>query len=177
MSTKMTTKKSKAVVKRLRHDVNAWRDDDTSFVPTSEILRYFRLTKSMLDELVFPRNGKQRLVYSDNHNWIRATYGHSVDIRVPKIGRPIHYPEGLTYFVHGIKARDADSVLKYGLNPTRCPYIDFTDSPDYVRAGADLLVHIDVRRFLQAGFRLFKIGPKVYATDSRVPPEFITDIE
>ncbi|XP_069118829.1 probable RNA 2'-phosphotransferase [Argopecten irradians] len=177
MNSKMATKKSKAVIKRLRHDDKACRDHDTSFVPTSDILRQFRLTKAMLDELVFPKNDKQRMVYSDNHNWIRATYGHSVSIRVPKIGRPIQYPEGLNYFAHGIKTRDAASVLKNGLNPTRSPYIDFIDSPDYARPGADLLVHIDVRRFLQAGFRLYKIGPNVYATDSRVPPEFITYIE
>ncbi|XP_033731162.1 probable RNA 2'-phosphotransferase [Pecten maximus] len=176
-SRKMTTKKSKAVVKSLRHDRDAWRDRDTSFVPTSHILRHFRLTKAKLDELVFPANDRQRMVYSDNHNWIRATYGHSVNIRVSEIGRQIRNQEGLTYFVHGIKARDTDSVLKYGLDHTRCPYIEFTDSPDYVRAGAELLVHIDVRGFLRAGFRLYKIGPHVYATDCRVPPEFIKDIE
>ncbi|XP_060076135.1 probable RNA 2'-phosphotransferase [Ylistrum balloti] len=175
LSRKMSTKKSKAVVKRLRHDRNAWRDDETAFVPTSHILRHFRLSKAMLDELVFPTNDKQRLVYSDNHKWIRASYGHSVNIRLPKIGIPVRSGENLTFFVHGMKARDIESVLRYGLDRNRCPYVDFTDCPNYVRAGAEVLVHIDVRRFLNAGFRLYNIGPHVFATEFTVPPEFISD--
>lgn len=174
---KMLTRKSKAVIKRLRHERDAWRDEETGFIPTDKVLRHFRLTKAMLDELVFRAFDKKRMVYSDKHNWIRASYGHTVNIRVQKMGIPVRHAESFTTFVHGIKTKDIDSVLKYGLSSKRCPYVDFTDSPDYVRAGAEVLVHIDVRRFLEAGFRLYKIGPHVYATESAVPPEFISHIE
>ncbi len=123
---------------------------------------------------------KGRFQLRDNGRFIRASYGHSVSIRLGH--RELSLDEVPPVLYHGTIAQRVPSILREGLKPMKRIAVHLTHSIEDAidtakRHGRDVVVLlIDTRCLYRKGYRVSKAGKTVYLVEY-VPPDCIKILE
>ncbi|MEM0128940.1 MAG: RNA 2'-phosphotransferase [Thermoplasmata archaeon] len=109
--------------------------------------------------------------YEVRDDFVRATYGHTVDVDLDLPTAPI--PDSLYY---PVTAEEAPLVLEVGLKPSDRKKVHLSKTAEDARAAGSVrtpnpvLLEIDTRAARDAGLTILRAGKTVYLID-RVPPE------
>ena len=104
---------------------------------------------------------------------IRATYGHSVDVRLESETGDV--PDRL---FHGTAPENVKAILREGLKPMERQEVHLSATPETARevgrrhATDPILFEIDAAVMVADGHRISERGPETYAADA-VPPEYL----
>lgn len=94
---------------------------------------------------------------------VRANQGHTFALKEDEIFTPIRQAEELDACIHGTYSNSLPSIMKTGLSKMKRTHVHFTPSPvvtEEARSGfrgtCDILIHLDVRKALSSGLKLFR---------------------
>ena len=165
---------SKQMAYLLRHDPSGMQMDEEGFVDLDELLsrlreRWKNLTDPNLREIV-EEDPKGRYEISDG--WIRALYGHSVDVEpdLPEVDVDVLY--------HGTSPKAAERIDREGLKSQGRRKVHLSArKEDAIEVGKrhtpePVLLEIEAAGARESGVVFQKASEKVYVTDF-VPPKFI----
>jgi len=144
-------------LKELQQAIN--EEDGWGFVRRSHIL-----------EVVYQGDRERFEIKGDR---IRATYGHSLPVRICYEPTP---PPKILF--HATRRRAYPSILERGLLPMGRQYVHLSTSEELaLRIGKrkdnrPILLQIHAQRAWQEGIRFFRASPLIYLADE-VPPQFI----
>ncbi|OWF40849.1 uncharacterized protein LOC110463278 [Mizuhopecten yessoensis] len=147
---------SRAMVHYLRHDPNAPLDDAAS-VSVNHILEIFNINRDTLDTIINLPTDKQRLFLSPCHNFIRAASGHSNPVRLHLLGSPITNPSSVKNGTHGTSKKALPIIQKEGLQKMNRQYIHFAKNKTCLKKGSDVIITLDVPKYLRAGMKLYRL--------------------
>jgi putative RNA 2'-phosphotransferase len=162
----------------LRHnpDKIGIRLDPAGWTPVPELLDHaaengMHISMSRLRDVIY-NSSKQRFTLSKNEKYIRANYGHSVDVDLGYEPQP---PPDTLY--HGTAEQSVESILQSGLEPRSRQYVHLsTDVPSAhqvgSRHGKPVILEIDAGRAHQDGHRFYQSDAGIWLTDE-VPAEYI----
>jgi len=89
--------------------------DDHGWVTVSELIEKANKSGRLIDRQtihqLIENNAKQRFILSDDENFIRAGYGHSVNVDLQ-----LHPPKPPQTLFHGTAAQNIDSILDQGIH-------------------------------------------------------------
>lgn len=129
-----------------------------------------------LIQRVMENGEKQRFKLSEDGNYIRAGYGHSIDVDLNLDPIP---PPGVLY--HGTAKRNVDSILSEGLNPGSRNLVHLSDNERDAmnvgsRHGSPQLLTILSEKMYEAGFPFYQSDsePGIWLVEE-VPPRFIEE--
>lgn len=120
---------------------------------------------------------KGRFELSEDGRRIRAAYGHSVRVGIPR--RSLSPEELPRRLYHGTVARALEGIAREGIKPMRRLMVHLTDRfEDAVetglRHGRDVVVlAVDPRCLAEKGLRVYRAGRSVYLV-AHVPPDCVT---
>lgn len=180
MSDQNTTKASKFLSYILRHhpDTIGLEIDPQGWAHLPSLIEKAQhhgrsLTRELIEQ-VMQDGDKQRFTLSDDGNYIRAGYGHSIDVDLDLEPTP---PPGLLF--HGTAKRNVDSILSEGLNPGSRNLVHLSDNKqDAVdvgsRHGSPQVLTIRSGQMYEAGNPFYQSDsePNIWLVDE-VPPRFI----
>ncbi|MBN2110323.1 MAG: RNA 2'-phosphotransferase [Methanosarcinaceae archaeon] len=113
--------------------------------------------------------------YEIDGPFIRARYGHSVDIDLIS-----DYPENdLTYLYYGVSQEEADMLIENGITPVRQCYIHLSTSFDKAMRAASIhtenpvILEIDAGSAQEGGIDIVVVNDDIVLAKS-IPPEYIT---
>lgn len=112
--------------------------------------------------------------YQIDGGMIRATYGHTIDIRLDDL--PI---AEIDDFYYPVTEEEIDIILEGGLNPIDRKSVHLSGSIEKaieagkVRTEIPLLLHIDGRKAREDGIQIYKAGKDVYITE-RIDAKYIS---
>ena len=178
----MDEKKLKQISKRLslvlRHqpeligvklDEQGWIEVDTLLAAFSK--KFFPL---QLDELqhVVENNNKKRFAFSEDEKMIRASQGHSIEIKLEY--EPIEPP---TILYHGTAEKFVDSIQKQGLLKRKRHHVHLSADEATAknvgsRHGKPVILIVKSAEMHQTGIEFFRSENGVWLTD-HVPVEYI----
>jgi len=115
--------------------------------------------------------------YQVDGGMIRATYGHTVDIRLDDL------PLGeIDDFYYPVTEEEIDIILEGGLNPIDRKNVHLSGSIEKaieagkVRTEIPLLLRIDGKKAREDGVKIYRAGKDVYITD-RIDAKYISKAE
>jgi len=123
---------------------------------------------------------KGRFQLTSDKRFIRASYGHSIRVRLGH--RELGVEEVPQLLYHGTVASRLPSILREGLKPMKRVAVHLTSSVDDAidtarRHGRDVvLLGIDTRCLYRRGYRVSRAGRTVYLVEY-VPPDCIKVLE
>ena len=150
--------------------------DDYGWANTNEILEKcnafgVKFSKEELDYVV-EHNPKKRFAYNDDGSKIRASQGHSIQI---KLGyEPVEPPK---YLYHGTATRFLSSIKETGLQKRNRHHVHLslekaTATDVGGRHGKPIILTIQAQLMHQNGYEFFVSENGVWLTD-QIPVEFI----
>ena len=162
--------KSKRLAYLLRHDTEykfakgGWRE-------VNDLVRNHKYTKEELEDIVV-QDDKGRYEFSKDHNKIRATQGHSVNVDVEL---EIMDPPDILY--HGTASRFLDSIKEKGILRMSRLYVQLsknikTAEQVGARHGKPIILPIDTKRMKEDGVVFKHSRNGVWMTD-HVDPGYI----
>lgn len=106
-------------------------------------------------------------------NWIRARYGHSVD--VSRIGKPETPPD---FLFHATATDDVPMILSDGLQPMDRYFVHLTSNLDYassvgIAKGDVCILQVRARLAYEAGLPFYRANSHVWLTNE-IPFVFLT---
>jgi putative RNA 2'-phosphotransferase len=125
--------------------------------------------------------------YQIDGGMIRATYGHTIDIRLDDLP-----PAGIDEFFYPVTEEEIDIILEGGLNPIDRKYVHLSGSIEKaieagkVRTEEPLILRIDGKKAKENGVMIYHAGKDVYVTErieatylskAEVPPSVSADAE
>ena len=111
--------------------------------------------------------------YEVRDDWIRATYGHTVEVALDLPTENI--PDSLFY---PVTEEEASLVLEIGLKPSDRKKVHLSKTAEDARAAGSVrtptpvILEVDTRAARNAGVVIMEAGRTVYLTD-QVPAEFL----
>ncbi|KAL6861563.1 hypothetical protein ACP4OV_017263 [Aristida adscensionis] len=136
------------------------------------------------------RDNKQRfsLLEEDGELLIRANQGHTVaTVTSESLLKPILSADEVSVCVHGTYRKNLDSILQSGLKRMARLHVHFSNGLPSdgevisgMRQNVNILIHLDVRKALQDGMKLYISDNKVILTegfDGVVPVKYFEKIE
>jgi RNA:NAD 2'-phosphotransferase (TPT1/KptA family) len=108
---------------------------------------------------------------------IRATYGHTIDIRLDDLP-----PAEIDEFYYPVTEEEIDIILEGGLNPIDRKNVHLSGSIEKaieagkVRTEEPLLLRIDGKKAKADGVQIYRAGKDVYITD-RIDAKYISKAE
>jgi putative RNA 2'-phosphotransferase len=108
---------------------------------------------------------------------IRATYGHTIDIRLDDLP-----PAEIDEFYYPVTEEEIDIILEGGLNPIDRKNVHLSGSIEKaveagkVRTEEPLLLRIDGKKAKEDGVQIYRAGKDVYITD-RIDAKYISKAE
>jgi putative RNA 2'-phosphotransferase len=108
---------------------------------------------------------------------IRATYGHTIDIRLDDL--PL---AEIDDFYYPVTEEEIDIILEGGLNPIDRKHVHLSGSMEKaieagkVRTEIPLILHIDGKNAREDGVKIYHAGKDVYITD-RIDAKYISKAE
>ncbi|XP_033758222.1 uncharacterized protein LOC117340572 [Pecten maximus] len=158
---------SRTIVRFLSHDASAPRDP-AGYVPIWYICHLFSITRDMLMYIVCHVAG-DRLNLSDCQQFVRTCDGHSTDdIDITRTGKLITDPRDVRYCVHGTTRAAYEEIKVHGLSRRNRQMIHFADSKTLVNKNSEVLIHLDVKRYLSKGRPLYRLRDGTLATPGNV---------
>jgi putative RNA 2'-phosphotransferase len=112
--------------------------------------------------------------YQIDGGMIRATYGHTIDIRLDDLP-----PADIDDFYYPVTEEEIDIILEGGLNPIDRKHVHLSGSIEKaveagkVRTEEPLLLHIDGKKAKADGIQIYRAGKDVYITD-RIDAQYIS---
>jgi putative RNA 2'-phosphotransferase len=151
-------------------DENGWAD-------VAELLRLstnanVKFTLEDLIEIVH-ENDKQRFVFSEGNNKIRANQGHSVSI---DLALDAIVPPNTLY--HGTAINNLSAILKEGIKKQNRQHVHLSEDMDTAakvgsRHGKPVVLCINTVQMYHDGFQFFKSENNVWLTDF-VPAKYLS---
>lgn len=153
----------------LRLDEAGWVDVDALLAAAARAGR--TLDRATLDRVV-GENDKQRFALSPDGRRIRASQGHSVNVRLGLV--PQTPPEVL---YHGTADRNRQSIRDGGLRPGRRTHVHLSADEETAvavgrRHGRPVVLRVLAGRMHAAGHAFYRSDNGVWLTDA-VPPEHL----
>ena len=115
--------------------------------------------------------------YQIDGGMIRATYGHTIDIRLDDLP-----PAEIDEFFYPVTEEEIDIILEGGLNPIDRKNVHLSGSIEKaieagrVRTEIPLILRIDGKKAKEDGIKIFHAGKDVYITD-RIDAKYISKAE
>jgi len=115
--------------------------------------------------------------YQVDGGMIRATYGHTIDIRLDDLPLAEHDD-----FYYPVTEEEIDIILEGGLNPIDRKHVHLSGSLEKaieagkVRTEVPLILHIDGKRTREDGVKIYRAGKDVYITE-RIDAKYISKAE
>ncbi len=117
---------------------------------------------------------KQRFILSEDEQYIRAGYGHSVDIELPL--KPKQPPKVL---YHGTAKRNVSSIIEKGIRPGNRKFVHLSAKKDDARDvgsrhGQPVILAVEASVMEKEGYDFFQSAsePGIWLT-KKVPPKFV----
>ncbi|WP_329130510.1 RNA 2'-phosphotransferase [Streptomyces sp. NBC_01476] len=176
MDEKRTVRVSRFLSMVLRHRPEAVGIvlDEAGWVDVDELIaacatRGRRFSRAELDHVV-ATNNKKRFAYSPDGRRIRASQGHSVEVR---LGLAAAVPPDVLF--HGTAAASVGAIMREGLKPMSRQDVHLSaDAETAVRVGArhgrPVVLAVDAAALAAAGHEFRVSANGVWLTDA-VPPE------
>lgn len=151
-------------------DQAGWVHVDTLLARSSK--QGLTFSREELEEVV-NRSSKQRFALSEDGAYIRANYGHSIDIDPGYT--PKEPPEKL---YHGTASRNLRSIREKGLHSGNRQYVHLSVTRDDAiavgqRHGRPVVLTIHSLKMFEEGISFYQSESGIWLT-KRVPPEYIT---
>ncbi len=124
------------------------------------------------------RRGRFQL--SNDMKKIRATYGHTIGVKIDY--KPLEEHNLPSVLYHGTIIQRLPFILKYGLKPMRRLYVHLTNdrniAEEIARRHGDqiAILEIDSSCIRWEGFKIYKASPSIYLVEY-VPPKCIKTTE
>lgn len=152
-------------------DKNGWASVD-------QLVRKARQDGRELDlsliRKIMQTGDKQRFILSDDEQYIRAGYGHSIDIELPL--KPKQPPKVL---YHGTAKRNVSSIIEKGIRPGNRKFVHLSAKKDDARDvgsrhGKPVILTVEAGKMEKEGYDFFQSDsePGIWLT-KKVPPEFV----
>ena len=155
----------------LELDANGW-------AKLSELIHKAQQNGRSLDrdllKKVMDHGSKQRFILSENGNYIRAGYGHSIEIDLqlkPKV------PPGILY--HGTAKKNVQSIFVEGIHSGSRNFVHLSATQNEARKvgnrhGPPAILSIQARRMSEQGSNFYQSESEseIWLT-SHVPPEYV----
>ncbi len=115
--------------------------------------------------------------YQIDGGMIRATYGHTVDVRLDDLP-----PAEIDEFFYPVTEEEIDIILEGGLNPIDRKYVHLSGSVEKaieagkVRTEVPLILRIDGKKAREDGVQIYRAGKAVYVTE-RIDAKYISKAE
>jgi putative RNA 2'-phosphotransferase len=112
--------------------------------------------------------------YQIDGGMIRATYGHTIDVRLDDLPAA-----EIDEFYYPVTEEEIDIILEGGLNPIDRKYVHLSGSLEKaveagkVRTEEPLILRIDGKKAKENGIAIYKAGNDVYVTD-RIDAQYIS---
>jgi putative RNA 2'-phosphotransferase len=153
--------KSKTLSWLLRHGAReaGVSMDAAGWVPVDQVLRYLRLRREDLDEVVLT-NSKNRLEVKNER--IRACQGHSTDnmpVTLEALEASWHLYEADGSLFHGTTVEATDPISREGLVPQKRTHVHLAPSLDSKvgkRSATPVVLEISAERLRKAGERIYE---------------------
>ena len=147
---------SREIVRYLRHNPAA-PVDSYAYVPVSHILQHFRINYYQLQTAIDQPTDKRRLFLSDCQQYVRPAAGHSIPVDLKQIGIPIEDPVSIKYCCHGTTVTAYKQIKEEGLKIMSRQYIHFASDKTRLRNGSQVIITLNVKKYLQQGLKLFRL--------------------
>jgi len=115
--------------------------------------------------------------YQVDGGMIRATYGHTIDIRLDDL--PL---AEIDDFYYPVTEEEIDIILEGGLNPIDRKHVHLSGSMEKaieagkVRTEIPLILHINGKKAIDDGVKIYRAGKDVYITE-RIDAQYISKAE
>jgi putative RNA 2'-phosphotransferase len=115
--------------------------------------------------------------YQIDGGMVRATYGHTIDVRLDDLP-----PAEIDDFYYPVTEEEIDIILEGGLNPIDRRSVHLSGSIEKaieagkVRTENPLILHIDGKKAMEDGVKIYRAGKDVYVTD-RIDAKYISKVE
>ena len=167
-------KLSKTMAYLLRHDPDGMDINKQGFAKIDDLLKNIKkrlpdTTKNDVKKIV-SEDSKGR--YEIKNNFIRARYGHSIDVT------PDLEDSKINKLYHGTTRKAANNILKNGLKPKGRQKVHLSPSIQEAinvgkrRTNNPVVLEINTRKCDEMGIKIQKASSRVYVSDY-IPPEYI----
>ena len=145
---------SRSIVRYLQHDPTA-PVDENAYAEVSHLMKYFHVSFYQLQEAVHQPTDKQRLFISSCRKFIRAVAGHSIPVNLTNFAQSIDDQAQVWYCCHGTSLHTYPQIKKEGLKTTTTQYIHFTSSRELLKKNSEVVITLNIKKYLQEGMQLF----------------------
>lgn len=153
--------KSKTLSWLLRHGAReaGVAMDAAGWVPVNQVLRYLRMTREELDEVV-ETNSKNRLEIKNDR--VRAVQGHSTDnmpVTLEALEASWNLYEANGSLFHGTTVEATDPISREGLVPQKRTHVHLAPSLDSKvgkRSATPVVLEISADRLRDAGEKIYE---------------------
>lgn len=145
---------------------------DGGWAQVSVITKALNISRAQLDEIVATDN-KQRYMYDEHKQRIRACQGHSI----PGVVVDMEQPEPPEYLYHGTATRFLDVIMKEGLKPMSRQWVHLSKDVETAhnvgsRHGTPIILRFAAQRFVADGYPLYRALNGVWQA-KEVPVEYL----
>lgn len=159
---------SKRLAYILRHSC---LPDHNGWVSSSVLVLEYDFTALELERIVF-EDDKGRFEFSDDGLFVRALYGHSIDVDLELIPS---LPSDTLY--HGTAEKYIDRIINEGLKPCKRNYVHLSETKEMAqqvgsRRGVPIVLSVDVKSMSEDGYKFYKAQRGVWLVDC-IPSEYI----
>jgi RNA:NAD 2'-phosphotransferase (TPT1/KptA family) len=186
-----TVRSSKAMTRLLRHAAleEGLKMDKDGWVAIEDLLRHRSLNRLSREDVktIVATCPKQRFQLDEAHSRIRASQGHSIELRPDDLLQPVTDPLQFPVVVHGTKRKLWPAIKDQGLCRMSRTHIHFaTALPDAdnvisgMRSSSNVLIYLDVAKLLEAGIPLYVSANHVVLSpglDGYIAPEYFKRID
>ena len=152
--------------------------DNQGYVDVDALLNKIHISFDDLDHIV-STNDKKRFAYNDDKTKIRASQGHTMDVKIDF--KPMIPPDIL---YHGTDDKGYHGIMKTGISRMSRQYVHLSDNEKtaysvgkrYSKAKQPIILIIDALSMYNDGLIFFKSENNVWLTDN-VPIKYITKKE
>lgn len=152
--------------------------DDNGWADVSALINKAQAEGKPLDrgiiERIMDHGSKQRFILSEGGDYIRAGYGHSVDLDLQL--KPQKPPNEL---YHGTARRNVDSIMEQGIKSGSRNFVHLSASQEDAqnvgsRHGSAVILLVNADMMADKGFDFYQSDsePDIWLT-KKVPPEFV----
>lgn len=145
---------------------------DGGWAQVSVITKALNISRAQLDEIVATDN-KQRYMYDEHKQRIRACQGHSI----PGVVVDMEQPEPPEYLYHGTATRFLDVIMKEGLKPMSRQWVHLSKDVETAhnvgsRHGTPIILRFAAQRFVADGYQLYRSLNGVWQA-KEVPAQYL----
>jgi len=152
--------------------------DDNGWAEIDDLIRKAQnhgksLNKSLLHK-VLQKEGKQRFILSENGDYIRAGYGHSIDVNLQLEAR-----EPPEHLYHGTADRNVASIMREGIHSANRNFVHLSAQESDARKvgsrhGSPVVLTVYAGKMHKAGYLFYQSESEagIWLT-STVPAEYV----